>query len=213
MTERPGYAQYDPYDGFGGEWGYQTDKETGLVLCGARYYDPSTGRWLTRDPIGYAGGVDLYRYCGNNPINGVDPSGLDHGIITIGPGGRGWGKVYADPGDNLGGGKQGPCQGGELVYGPFPISNHPSKGHKPFDDGTFCPNKVGHGRKMGPNFLMDTNDPPYSDRGTWIHSGRGDDWDHPTNGCIRGTEDDINKLCDLFRLNPNNFRIDVMHTN
>jgi RHS repeat-associated protein len=54
ITDRSGHAQVDPFDGFGGQWGYQTDRETGLVLCGQRYYDPASGRWITRDPIGYA---------------------------------------------------------------------------------------------------------------------------------------------------------------
>jgi len=42
--------------GYNGQWGYYTDAETGLVLCAYRYYDPANGRWVTRDPIGYAGG-------------------------------------------------------------------------------------------------------------------------------------------------------------
>lgn len=37
-----------------------------------RYYDPSTGKWLTRDPISYAGGINLYAYCENNPVNRYD---------------------------------------------------------------------------------------------------------------------------------------------
>jgi len=65
----------DPF-GFGGQFGYYTDHETGLVLCGQRYYDPGAARWLTRDPLGYAGGVNLYAYCGNNPIGNADPVGL-----------------------------------------------------------------------------------------------------------------------------------------
>ena len=68
-------AQSDSW-GFGAQWGYQRDVETGLVLCTHRYYDPAAGRFLTRDPIGYAGGVNLYGYTGNNPGNGSDPSGL-----------------------------------------------------------------------------------------------------------------------------------------
>jgi RHS repeat-associated protein len=67
----------DPYDGFGGQFGYYTDAETGFVLCTHRYYDPKVGRWISRDPIGFSGGINLYSYCQGNPINRVDPSGLD----------------------------------------------------------------------------------------------------------------------------------------
>ncbi|MEM5789899.1 MAG: RHS repeat-associated core domain-containing protein [Syntrophobacteraceae bacterium] len=56
--------------------GARTDRETGLVLMGWRYYDPETGRFLTRDPIGYSGGMNLYGYVGGNPVNWVDPLGL-----------------------------------------------------------------------------------------------------------------------------------------
>ncbi len=46
------------------------------MLCTYRYYDPTRGRWLTRDPIGYGGGLNLYGYCGADPVGGVDPLGL-----------------------------------------------------------------------------------------------------------------------------------------
>jgi RHS repeat-associated protein len=58
--------------GFAGGWGYQSD-ETGLQLLGHRYYDPSTGRFLTRDPI--KDGRNWYGYCENNPTRFVDPTG------------------------------------------------------------------------------------------------------------------------------------------
>lgn len=48
----------------------------GLVLCTHRYYDPSVGRWLTRDPMGYDGGVNLYGYCGNDPVDYSDSLGF-----------------------------------------------------------------------------------------------------------------------------------------
>ena len=41
--------------------------------------EAAAGRWLSEDPIGFeAGDVNLYRYCGNDAVNGVDPSGLDY---------------------------------------------------------------------------------------------------------------------------------------
>lgn len=51
-----------------------SDPDTPLVLMGMRYYDPITGRFLTRDPAGE--GLNDYAYCANNPVMGVDPSGM-----------------------------------------------------------------------------------------------------------------------------------------
>jgi RHS repeat-associated protein len=53
-----------------------TDEETGLVYYGFRFYDPVTGRWPSRDPIGERGGVNLYGMVGNDAVNGVDYLGL-----------------------------------------------------------------------------------------------------------------------------------------
>lgn len=55
--------------------GHFHSEATGLILAPYRAYDPETGRWLSRDPIGEAGGLNLYAYVGNNPANAVDPDG------------------------------------------------------------------------------------------------------------------------------------------
>jgi len=53
------------------------DKDTNLVHFGFRDYDPETGRWTAKDPVGFgAGDVNLYGYCLADPINLVDPWGL-----------------------------------------------------------------------------------------------------------------------------------------
>jgi RHS repeat-associated protein len=53
-----------------------TDSETGLAYFGYRYYNPETGRWLNRDPIGEEGGWNLYAYVHNDPIMNTDSLGL-----------------------------------------------------------------------------------------------------------------------------------------
>ena len=56
--------------------GRERDPETGLHYHRARYYNPTTGRWISSDPIGFASGdTNFYRYVYNNPANYVDPDG------------------------------------------------------------------------------------------------------------------------------------------
>jgi RHS repeat-associated protein len=57
--------------------GHHYDRPTGLSLTHYRAYDGHLGRWTTKDPIRFAGGLNLYGYCENDPINCIDPSGLD----------------------------------------------------------------------------------------------------------------------------------------
>lgn len=54
------------------------DNDTGLVRFGVRDYEPTTGRWTTKDPLGFdAGDTNLYRYVFADPINLSDPTGLE----------------------------------------------------------------------------------------------------------------------------------------
>ena len=52
----------------------------GLYYMRARYYDPTVGRFISEDPLGFGGGdVNLYAYARNNPVNRIDPLGLAPG--------------------------------------------------------------------------------------------------------------------------------------
>ncbi|MEQ1821930.1 MAG: RHS repeat-associated core domain-containing protein [Fimbriimonadaceae bacterium] len=64
----------DPW-GYNAKWGYYYDRETALYYCQNRMYDASTGRWLNRDPIGAAGGMNVYGYCGNGAVGQFDRTG------------------------------------------------------------------------------------------------------------------------------------------
>lgn len=67
---------------------YYYDTETELYYLQTRYYDPELGRFISQDSIEYAApesinGLNLYAYCGNNPVMGYDPNGTwDWGIFA-----------------------------------------------------------------------------------------------------------------------------------
>lgn len=66
-------AEFQPITYAGGLY----DLDTKFVRFGARDYDPTIGRWTTKDPIGFNGGdTNLYAYVGGDPMSYVDPSGL-----------------------------------------------------------------------------------------------------------------------------------------
>ncbi len=82
--------EYDAYGRLIGMWGSlasantyrfsskEYDALSGLYYYGHRYYDPALQRWPNPDPIGEAGGINLYRAMRNNPMRWVDPFGLDN---------------------------------------------------------------------------------------------------------------------------------------
>jgi RHS repeat-associated protein len=76
-----------------GYTGRELDRETGLYYYRARYYEPTTGRFISEDPMGFgAGDTNLYRYVGNNATNFTDPTGM-----TI----SGWGEDLLNGVDSL----------------------------------------------------------------------------------------------------------------
>ncbi len=75
--------------------GRRYDPETQIYFYRARYYDPEMGRFLSRDPIGYADGMGLYEYVGGHPVSGPDPFGLGD-LEDFGEGVKNWAKGVAD---------------------------------------------------------------------------------------------------------------------
>jgi RHS repeat-associated protein len=105
------------------------DIQTKLVRFGARDYDAETGRWTLQDPIGLAGGVNLYGFAGGDPVNFTDPFGLcrvrvgwkkalgpfQHSFIEMTPPGEAMASVYrggpTERGSGVVSGKEGSLSG------------------------------------------------------------------------------------------------------
>ena len=113
---------YDPYGNTSDSGGSSanpfqfTGRENdgnGLYYMRARYYAPAIGRFISRDPSGFAGGFNLYEYAGDSPTNFTDPTGLQADVPVIGwppgqnyptpnptgpPGTNGWYGIGQGPG-------------------------------------------------------------------------------------------------------------------
>jgi RHS repeat-associated protein len=75
--------------------GRRLDDETGLYYYRARYYDVELGRFLGRDPIGYAAGLSLYEYVRAQAVKATDPAGTMPGLYYgYDPASRTWGHGY-----------------------------------------------------------------------------------------------------------------------
>lgn len=71
-------AQASGSDQYFGTVNYES--EIGLYNNRARYYDPETGTFITKDPVGVTGGLNTYQYAEGDPVNIIDPSGLYVGV-------------------------------------------------------------------------------------------------------------------------------------
>ncbi len=99
-----------------------------LTLAAYRVYDPDLGRWLSRDPIGENGGLNLYRYAGNNPVNFVDLDGLCPQMGFAGKDGQ-----FKDP--NTGGIRNGNGTRAEDQLNPFNSGGKERFGKQPPNPG------------------------------------------------------------------------------
>ena len=105
--------------------GQQWYQDVGLYDLRNRFYSPDIGRFLQPDPIDFDGDpTNLYRYCGNDPVNTSDPSGLWQ-VAIFGGGGLG---LYVTWGKNSGqwnfGVYEGYGRGAAASYNPFDQGNH-----------------------------------------------------------------------------------------
>ena len=105
-----------PGSGNGGRFQYTGQMwlgELGMYHYRARMYSPTLGRFLQTDPIGFGGGMNIYAYVGNDPVNFTDPTGLACDTSDISPNealvcgtrlvtfpGGGPGHTHATPGTN-----------------------------------------------------------------------------------------------------------------
>jgi RHS repeat-associated protein len=71
---------FQPFGFAGGVW----DAASGLVHFGAREYEPATGRWTRKDPIGFGGGENQWSYVAGSPTSAVDPEGTLHVVVVSG---------------------------------------------------------------------------------------------------------------------------------
>ncbi len=182
--------------------GQHYDAKTGLHYNYFRYYNPPIGRYLTPDPIGLEGGINLFAYV-HNPINTVDAWGLSEVIFD-----RAGGKIYIIPSGSTfpllsfpaGNNVTNPA-GGPLIpesHGPAPTGTFPMGPYRPKGNDPNSATGIG----FIPIYLLPQipfrNPRPY----LGLHSGRRDKCDplnrcgvnYWTEGCIRTTDEAMRYL-------------------
>jgi RHS repeat-associated protein len=172
--------------------GREFDAETSLYYYRARYYDPSTGRFLSEDPIGLAGGVNVYDYVMNNPLIGFDSWGLSMLVFD-----RATGNLYAFDKDNN---WLFTCPAGNFTprnYKPghWPNGRYPFwyfKAHPPDPNGPYGSFGI---------FIFNV---PGRDPGMGVHSGRANRGGpkYPTHGCVRTTDSCMGQITNLNGRDP-----------
>jgi RHS repeat-associated protein len=183
-------------DKFSERCGHPPDAETGLAYYRARYYDQSTGRFWSEDPIGFDGGVNFYLYGDNNPVLLIDPFGLSSlvfdrksGTLTL-LDKDGKVVIVCDAANNAERKSNGPWKNGT-----YPFLRH--KDHPADPNGSFGSYGI---------YIFDV--PGRSDMG--VHSGQANVPDqlgrkgpqHATDGCVRTTDTCMQKITNFQANDP-----------
>jgi RHS repeat-associated protein len=171
------------------------DEENGLFYMRARYYDSEVGRFISKDPIGFAGGdINLYSYVQNNPTKYIDPFGLQSLVTDIANR-----TTTFDPRPLEPQGRPVTIETHvEIARGASPGAGDPFT----TPNVTFI-NTIRNPSYGPPGAYIDTGDP----RGRDIHGGGAGLTDpyaprqgwRPTFGCTRGQNEDVQRLGDAIQ--------------
>ncbi len=148
------------------------DRDTGLVRFGARDYDPSTGRWTAKDPIRFAGGdANLYGYVLADPVNAIDPRGLDVLIFH-----DGWLTHRNDNGTVVGqymatSGNAGVTDPSTPWQGPIPPGTYTAD-PATITEGGFLRSLTGDWGKYRVPLTPDAGTPTFGRTGFFLHGGK-----------------------------------------
>ncbi|MCU7966182.1 MAG: DUF2778 domain-containing protein, partial [gamma proteobacterium symbiont of Bathyaustriella thionipta] len=153
-----------------GQYGVMTEAD-GIYYMRARYYDAGVMRFISEDPIGFAGGLNLYAYTGGNPVNAIDPSGLDYliannGILTH----------YNDTGNMVGSypyttGQDGVTDASIPWKGPIPPGTY-SLNPKQISEGGFLRNLLADWGKYRVPITPDSTTNTFGRDGFFLHGGK-----------------------------------------
>ena len=188
--------------------GQYYDAETGLHYNWHRYYDPATGRYLTPDPIGLAGGINLYSYAKSNPLRWVDPLGLD-ATVTASPLASG-GFNFSATGTGLAGSITGTFNTGTTNFNQIQTGIYSVEPRPSLPD-TFINEFFDRNKNAGRPTISNTDDwntirnPDGSiTHGAQIHPGKDGTNGGTSLGCMVTDQSTYDKLNKLFQDNYNN---------
>jgi len=170
--------------------GREFDAETGLRFYRLRYFDPSVGRFISEDPIGFGGGDNFYRYVQNNVTLLIDPFGLSSMIFNRANGTL----ILLDKDGNVVAVCTAANNTTRSSNGPWPRGTYPFQSHN-----NHPPDPNGPYGSYG----IDVFDVP-GRTGMGVHSGRQNSGgpNHPTLGCVRTTDDCMKTITDWQSHDP-----------